>query len=57
MYKIPEIVLSNKGLTPYMVNESDFHQDLVFRNDSIIVEAGTEDKRKILLMENGSWKI
>ncbi len=55
--KIPKDILLQKGLKHYNFNSSSFHQDLVFGNDSITVEAKTKDKRKILLMENGTWKI
>lgn len=54
---IPENILLQNGLNYYNFNSSEYHQDLVFGNDSITVEAKTRDKRKILLMENGLWKI
>lgn len=54
---LPKSVLEEKGLKHYNFNSSKYHQDLVFGNSSINVEAQTRDKRKILLMENGQWKI
>ena len=54
---MPEDILLQKGLKHYNFNASAYHQDLVFGDDSITVEAKTKDKRKILLMENGIWKI
>lgn len=50
-------ILLQKGLKHYNFNSSSYHQDLVFGDDSITVEAKTKDKRKILLMEKGIWKI
>lgn len=55
--KIPEDIILQKGLKHYNFNSSAYHQDLVFGNDSITVEAKTKDKRKVLLIENGIWKI
>lgn len=36
---------------------SDLHTDFVFGNDSVCVEADTKDSKKVLIMENGKWKI
>ncbi len=38
-------------------NISDYQQDLIFGDDSIVVEAETKDKKKVLLMEHGKFKI
>ena len=49
--------LEEKGARYYRYNTAEDHLDLVFGNDSISVEAETKCKKKILLMENGIWKI
>lgn len=54
---IPEYLIKEKGLRYYKFNESLYHQDLIFGDDSITVEAQTRNKQKILLLENGIWKI
>lgn len=49
--------LDEKGARYYCYNTSKRHNDFVFGNDSVYVEAETKSKKKILLMENGKWKI
>ena len=49
--------IKEKGARYYRYNTSSFHTDLVFGDDSISVEAETKGKRKVLIMENGKWKI
>lgn len=49
--------LKEKGAKYYRYNTSEYHTDLVFGDDSISVEAETKGKKKVLLMENGIWKI
>lgn len=49
--------LEEKGARYYKYNTSKYHTDLVFGDDSISVEAETKCKKKVLLMENGIWKI
>lgn len=49
--------IKEKGARYYRYNTSNYHTDLVFGNDSISVEAETKDKKKVLLMEKGMWKI
>lgn len=44
-----------KDMFDYYVSE--YHCDFVFGNDSVCVEADTKDKNKVLIMENGKWKI
>lgn len=55
--KIPNDINLEKGLKHYNFNDSAYHHDVVFGDESITVEAKTKEKRKILLMENGIWKI
>ena len=50
-------LISKKGLRYYRFNKSNYHQDLVFGDDSLTVEAETKNRKKILLLENGNWKI
>lgn len=54
---IDDEVLKKKGFSYYRYNHSMYHEDFVFGDDSIMVEAETSNKKKILLMENGKWKI
>ena len=54
---ISEEKLAAKGPRYYRYNTSDYHEDIVFGNDSIVVEAETKQKQKVLLMEKGEWKI
>ena len=54
---IPKEKLQKKGKKFYRYNTSDDHYDLIFGNDSIVVEAETKSKQKVLLMEKGKWKI
>lgn len=49
--------IEEKGARYYRYNTSKYHTDLVFGDDSISVEAKTRDKKKVLLMEKGIWKI
>ena len=49
--------LEEKGARYYRYNTSRYHTDLVFGDDSISVEAETKDKKKVLIMEKGKWKI
>lgn len=49
--------LKEKGARYYRYNTSIYHTDFVFGNDSISVEAETKGKKKVLLMEKGTWKI
>lgn len=49
--------IEEKGARYYCYNVSRIHTDFVFGNDSVFVEAETKSKKKILLMENGKWKI
>lgn len=49
--------LEEKGARYYRYNTSNYHTDLVFGDDSISVEAETKCKKKVLLMEKGTWKI
>ena len=49
--------IEEKGARYYRYNTSREHNDFVFGNDSVFVEAETKSKKKILLMENGKWKI
>ena len=54
--KISKEVLKAKGKKHYNYNESLYHQDLIFGDDSIIVEAKTKNK-KLLLLKDGKWQI
>jgi len=54
---IPKDIIQRRGLKHYNFNESYYHQDLVFGDSSITVEAKLKNKRKILIIENGIWKI
>lgn len=54
--KIPKSILDEKGKRYYKFNDSLYHQDLIFGDDSITVEAKTRNK-KILILEKGKWKI
>ena len=49
--------IDKNGARYYHYNNSLYHTDLVFGNDSITVEAETKDKKKILLMDQGGWQI
>lgn len=49
--------IEEKGARYYRYNTSEYHTDLVFGDDSISVEAETKGKKKVLLMEKGTWKI
>ena len=49
--------IDKNGARYYHYNNSLYHTDLVFGNDSITVEAETKDKKKILLMDQGKWEI
>ena len=51
----PSMLLSGKK--KYHFNDSRWHHDFVFGNDSVTVEADLGRNRKILLLENGTWKI
>lgn len=55
--KVPKELLENKGFSYYKFNQSNWHQDLVFGNESTFIEATTKNKRRILLMEHGKWRI
>ena len=54
---ISEVKLAAKGPRYYRYYTSDYHEDIVFGNDSIVVEAETKQKQKVLLIEKGEWKI
>ncbi len=54
---IPIETLNEKGFKYYKFNYSDYHQDLVFGDESIFVEAKTRSRKRIILMEDGKWKI
>lgn len=49
--------LKEKGYRYYRYNTSNYHNDFVFGNDSISIEAELKGKKKVLLMEKGIWKI
>ena len=49
--------LEEYGPRNYRYNTSKYHSDFVFGDKSISVEAETKGKKKVLLMENGEWKI
>ena len=49
--------IDKNGARYYHYNNSLYHTDLVFGNESITVEAETKDKKKILLMDQGRWQI
>lgn len=49
--------LEERGKRQYHYFTSDYHTDYVFGDDSISVEAETKGKQKVLLMDNGRWKI
>lgn len=53
---IPDSLLRKNGKEYYHYNDSKEHHDLVFGDKSITVEADT-GSNKILLLENGIWKI
>lgn len=53
---VDEEKIKEKGARYYRYNTSQYHTDLVFGDDSITVEA-EKGKKKVLLMENGMWKI
>ncbi len=42
-------------VNPYSLKEK--HHELFFGDESLVVEAETDSKKKVLLMENGVWKI
>lgn len=46
-----------RGMRYYGYNDSKYHLDLVFGNNSTTVEAELYGKKKVLIMENGLWKI
>jgi len=54
--KMSEEKLKEKGYKNYNFNDSNYHQDLIFGDQSIIVEAKTRNK-KMLILENGKWQI
>lgn len=54
---IPKEKLKKRGKSYYKYSTSKYHVDLVFGNESVCVEAETRNKKKVLLMENGNWKI
>ncbi len=54
---IPVEKLDEKGRRYYRYNTSKYHNDFIFGDDSIRVEAETKDKKKILLMDKGLWRI
>lgn len=49
--------LRKKGKKYYRYSTSDYHTDYVFGDESISVEAETKGRQKVLLMDNGQWKI
>ena len=49
--------LMKKGKKYYKFNDSRYHHDLVFGNESITVEADLGNNKKVLLLENGAWRI
>lgn len=53
---IPKEILKLKGKKHYNYNDSLYHQDLTFGDDSIIVEVKTKHKTKLLL-KDGKWQI
>lgn len=46
----------DKNKEEYNFNESNYHQDIVFGDDSILVEATVNGKKRVLI-ENGDWRI
>ena len=53
---VPKQLIKQNGKKYYRFNESDYHQDLVFGDDSISVEARVGNKNK-LLIKDGKWQI
>lgn len=54
--KIPSFFLNKIGMSHYNLNNSKYHQDLIFGDDSTVVEAKTKNKT-LLLMKDGKWQI
>ena len=54
---LPESILNEGKKMDYGFYNSSHHQDLVFGDDSVTVEAETSNSGKKLLLENGRWKI
>lgn len=54
---IPSELLNKNGFKYYRFNKSDYHQDLVFGNASLCVEAITRNRNKVLLLEKGKWQV
>lgn len=54
---LPESILNEGKKMDYVFYNSSHHQDLVFGDDSVTVEAETSNSGKKLLLENGRWKI
>ena len=54
---VPDEKLNAHGKRYYRYSSSPYHTDFVFGDDSISVEAEIKGKQKVLLMENGKWKI
>lgn len=53
---LPKELIESKGKRNYNFNESLYHQDLIFGDSTITVEAKTANS-KVLILENGKWKI
>ena len=54
---VDKSILESKGKRRYHFNDSKYHHDFVFGNDSVTVEADLGHNKKVLLLENGTWKI
>ena len=54
--KVPDFIINKIGMHHYNFNDSMFHQDLVFGDDTITVEAKTKNKT-LLLIKEGKWQI
>ena len=50
-------ILLGDGKLRHHFNDSKWHHDFVFGDNSVSVEATCKNNKKILLLENGTWKI
>ena len=49
--------LEEKGKNYYNFSESEYHQDLIFGNNTLEVSCKTSDGKSKILLKNGTWNI
>ena len=54
---LPSELIRKRGLRHYRFNTSNYHEDMVFGDESITVDAQTYGGQKVLIMEKGRWKL